>query len=475
MYSEKQVNAALSLYDQLGAITAVIRSLGYPSRTMLYNWIKTSRTSYRSPKIDDLSTQQAAFCTHRMKHVSVRHASLEQKLDIIRRCFEKGESVSVVALATGYSRSAIYGWRRCLKKKGMVGLMPPKQDIKRGGKIEDGINVQPQEATAAYKQLLEKITEMQMDIEILQQTILVLKKDPGVDQQNLHNKEKAVIADAMIKNYSLSTILKRLHLAKSSYYYCRQALNQPDKYRAVKDSMAEIFNSSYQSYGYRRITSTLKAIGTIISEKVVRRLMKSTGLCVMAVHKAHYSSYKGELSPEVPNLIQRNFHADRPSEKLLTDITEFSISAGKVYLSGIIDCYDGAVVSWNMGTSPDAKLANGTLELAAKSLTGAFRPILHSDRGCHYRWPGWIARTQTMGLQRSMSKKGCSPDNAACEGFFGRLKNECFYGRNFAGYTTVMFISYIDTYIKWYNNKRIKKSLGYHSPVDYRRLHQYAA
>ena len=89
MYSEKQVNAALSLYDQLGAITAVIRSLGYPSRTMLYNWLKTRKTSYRSPKTDDLSTQQTVFCTHQMKHLSVRHASLEQKLDIIRRCFEK--------------------------------------------------------------------------------------------------------------------------------------------------------------------------------------------------------------------------------------------------------------------------------------------------------------------------------------------------------------------------------------------------
>ncbi|MEG1820577.1 MAG: helix-turn-helix domain-containing protein [Oscillospiraceae bacterium] len=94
----------------------MIRSLGYPSRTMLYNWIKTRRTSYRSPKADDLSTQQTVFCTHQMRHVSVRHASLEEKLEIIRRCFEKGESISVVALATGYSRSAIYGWRRCLQK-----------------------------------------------------------------------------------------------------------------------------------------------------------------------------------------------------------------------------------------------------------------------------------------------------------------------------------------------------------------------
>ncbi|MEG1799707.1 MAG: IS3 family transposase, partial [Synergistaceae bacterium] len=102
-------------------------------------------------------------------------------------------------------------------------------------------------------------------------------------------------------------------------------------------------------------------------------------------------------------------------------------------------------------------------------------PVLHSDRGCHYRWPGWIELTKRRGLIRSMSRKGCSPDNAACEGFWGRLKNECFYNRSFADYSSDMFIKYIDNYIKWYNEKRIKSTLGYLSPKDYRSLHLDAA
>ena len=95
-------------------------------------------------------------------------------------------------------------------------------------------------------------------------------------------------------------------------------------------------------------------------------------------------------------------------------------------------------------------------------------PIIHSDRGAHYRWPGWLARMRDAKLTRSMSRKGCSPDNAACEGFFGRLKNELFYARDWSATTIEQFIQIVDSYIHWYNEKRIKLSLGALSPIEYR-------
>ncbi|WP_312072374.1 IS3 family transposase [Anaerotignum propionicum] len=95
--------------------------------------------------------------------------------------------------------------------------------------------------------------------------------------------------------------------------------------------------------------------------------------------------------------------------------------------------------------------------------------ILHSDHGCHYRWPGWISRMNQACLVRSMSAKGCSPDNAACEGFFGRLKNEMYYGKSWIYTTRDEFIDVINNYIKWYNEKRIKLTLGAMRPMDYRR------
>lgn len=214
--------------------------------------------------------------------------------------------------------------------------------------------------------------------------------------------------------------------------------------------------------------AVIKSKGTIVSEKVVRRIMKEEQLIVPYRKKRKYSSYKGEISPAVENVIARNFHADKPNTIWLTDITEFYIPAGKVYLSSIIDCFDGMAVSWTIGTSPDADLVNTMLDVAISNLSGGEHPIVHSDRGSHYRWPGWTLRMENAGLTRSMSMKGCSPDNSACEGFFGRLKNEMFYNRSWQGVSVEQFINELDSYLIWYNEKRIKISLGAMSPVDYR-------
>lgn len=205
-----------------------------------------------------------------------------------------------------------------------------------------------------------------------------------------------------------------------------------------------------------------------MSEKVVRRLMAEENLVVISPNKKRYNSYQGEVSPEVPNKIKRDFKADKPNEKWLTDITEFKIPAGKIYLSPIVDCFDGLITSWSIGTSPNAELVNKMLVTAIKTLDTAECPLIHSDRGAHYRWPGWVDLMDSRKLSRSMSKKGCSPDNSACEGFFGRLKNECFYNKKWTTITLEEFSDYLNNYIHWYNETRIKLSLGGLSPIDYR-------
>lgn len=185
--------------------------------------------------------------------------------------------------------------------------------------------------------------------------------------------------------------------------------------------------------------------------------------------RRRYASYLGEISPAPENIINRDFQAAAPNEKWLTDITEFQIPAGKVYLSPIIDCFDGMVVSWTIGTSPDAELVNTMLDAAIETVAETNdRPVVHLDCGGYYRWPGWLSRMGGANLTRSMSRKACSPDNAACEGFFGRLKNELFYPRDWKSVTIEQFIGVVDDYIRWYNEKRIKISLGALSPIEYR-------
>jgi transposase InsO family protein len=207
-----------------------------------------------------------------------------------------------------------------------------------------------------------------------------------------------------------------------------------------------------------------------ISEKVVRRLMKQECLVAATSKRRRYGSYLGEISPAPENVLNRDFSSNAPNEKWLTDITEFQIPAGKVYLSPMIDCFDGMVVSWSIGTRPNAELVNTMLDAAVEKITASGdRPVVHSDRGGHYRWPGWLSRIAEAKLVRSMSRKGYSPDNAACEGFFGRLKIEMFFSRDWLSTTIEEFVAALDAYIRWYNDVRIKISLGFRSPVEHRR------
>lgn len=123
-----------------------------------------------------------------------------------------------------------------------------------------------------------------------------------------------------------------------------------------------------------------------------------------------------------------------------------------------------------VSTEPEESMwMNTMLDAAIETVTESDeKPIVHSDRGGHYRWPGWLARVADAKLTRSMSRKACSPDNAACEGFFGRLKTEMFYPGDWRSTTIEQFVAVLDKYIRWYNEKRIKSSLGYLSPIEYR-------
>lgn len=113
--------------------------------------------------------------------------------------------------------------------------------------------------------------------------------------------------------------------------------------------------------------------------------MKEESLIVKVKKTAKYNSYAGEVTPPVDNIITRNFKTLHPNEKWLTNITEFAIPAGKVYLSAIVDCFDGLLVTWRIYTSPDSNLVNTMLDSAIQQLQPDEKPIVHSDRGVHYR------------------------------------------------------------------------------------------
>jgi transposase InsO family protein/transposase-like protein len=447
MYTQEQREYAVQYYLLNGrSARDTVKEIGYPSHECLCIWLRE----------DGISIAHGGARKSRVQ------LPYEEKIKAIRRCYDFGESPSKVASEIGVSNgSVIYGWRKIFLEKGEIALMT-RAEIRSNA---DKNNVSIPENTDDLKYVNERL---QMENDILKEIIGVLKKDPGVDPNALSNKEKTTVIDALRQRYQLTSLLTTLSIPKSSYYYSSAAGRKPDKYADLRMRVREIFDENEARYGSERIWLALQNEGTVASEKVIRRLMGDENLIVKGKRKKKYSSYTGELTPAPDNLLERNFHADEPNSKWLTDITEMAAKDGKVYLSPIIDCFDGKVVHYTRGLHPTAELTNTMLKGAISTLRDGEKPKVHSDRGCHYRWQEWIDLMNEADLTRSMSKKGCSPDNSACEGFFGRMKNEMYYDRDWKSKTVAELMEAIDSYIKWYNNKRIKKSLGGLSPVQYR-------
>lgn len=321
-------------------------------------------------------------------------------------------------------------------------------------------------ALESKKAILEKDVEyLEMEHAVLEKANESLKKDVGINYSNLTNREKAQIINALKGIFPIKSLLNIISLKRSTYFYEVKALNT-DKYKEIRPLLRTYFKENYSCFGSRRLHELFKQDGLVISEKVIRRLMKEEHLIVYVHKRKRYSSYKGEITPAMPNIVNRNFFATEPNTKLLTDITEFSLCDGKVYLSPLIDCYTGTPITYTIGTSPSAQLTNTMLD-NAHNIIGNNKAIIHSDRGFHYRLPGWIERMNRYGYARSMSNKGCSPDNSACEGFFGTLKNEFFYSKDWSKTTCTTFIRELSNYLDWFINKRIKKRLQYASPRDF--------
>ena len=454
-YTPSQRRKAVNYWLNNGGITYnTVKALGYPSRTELSNWLKEDVPDYKK----------------RIYKTSSIKVSDKNKEKAVKELCTSPSLVDDIAKDYNVTRTAVYNWKNKSIGKGNQHSMAKKNLTKKKTSNNS------KELTKEIKDLKNQIEDLSKDVfrlkmekDILEKAAELIKKDNGISIDCLTNKEKTIIIDALRDTYKLSKLLKSLNISKSSYFYEHRALNKEDKYLEVRNIIKEIFIENRNVFGYRRIYLELKKRNITLSEKVIIRLMKQDGLIVFVPKMKKYSSYEGEITPAVKNLLKRNFHADNPFEKLLTDITEFHIPAGKVYLSPIIDCFDGLPLTWTIGTSPNAELVNEMLDEAIRLTPKDKHPIVHSDRGCHYRWPGWIERMDKAGFIRSMSKKGCSPDNSACEGFFGRLKNEFFYNKNWTNVSIEEFIKELNDYIEWYANKRIKVSLGGLSPIEYRK------
>lgn len=235
----------------------------------------------------------------------------------------------------------------------------------------------------------------------------------------------------------------------------------------VKESIVTIFHENKKRYGYRRITQELHNNGLFVNHKTVQKLMRQLGLVCQVRARKKYNSYKGELGKIAPNLLERRFKADQPNRKWVTDVTEFKVNGQKLYLSPILDLFNGEVVSYSLSRHPNFKQITDMLESAFQKLPDKVdNLILHSDQGWQYQMKPYQRLLKAKGITQSMSRKATCLDNAVAENFFGLLKTELFYLENFTSIDQLekAIIAYID----YYNNRRIKLKLNGLSPVQYR-------
>ena len=254
-------------------------------------------------------------------------------------------------------------------------------------------------------------------------------------------------------------------MARSVFYYHLKALQRGDKHAQLKSEIEAIFHEHKGRYGYRRITSELKNRGYIVNHKTIQRFMAHLGLkCQTRVIR--YRSYKGNVGKVASNILNRNFVAKQPNKKWVTDVTQITIAQTKLYLSPIIDLYNGEVVSYNISNSPNLAQVYDMLDKAFVKVTNTKGIILHSDQGWQYQHRGYQRRLEAHGIIQSMSRKGNCLDNAVAENFFGIMKSELLYAQNFND--SEHFIAELQEYIEYYNNVRIKSRLQGMSPVQYR-------
>ena len=256
-------------------------------------------------------------------------------------------------------------------------------------------------------------------------------------------------------------------MARSTFYYHTKRMGQPDGYDAARKRIRLIYEEHHGRYGYRRITAQLRNEGVDINHKTVQKLMGQMSLKAKR-KRQHYRSYKGELGKIVPNVLNRDFKAPGPDRKWATDVTQVKIKDRWIYLSPILDMFNGEIVSYTISDSPNLKMVMGMLDKAFKTRDVHGDLILHSDQGWHYQHKTYQKALEDRGVTQSMSRKGNCLDNAMMENFFGLMKNELLYLHNWN--FVEQFKDALRRYIQYYNNDRIKLRLNGKSPAQYRAL-----
>ncbi|HHL6582117.1 TPA: IS3-like element IS1397 family transposase [Escherichia coli] len=406
------------------------------------------------------------FLLHGPRALDCRHKrsySPEDKLCVVLYALGHSESLPRVAARFNIpSHNTVKNWIKGYRKSGNEAFIRRRKEksmTRSDDTHENEANMTPEE----MKNELRYLRAENAYLKAMQEHLLE-KKPPGAG-------EKTKVIRSLRCGHCQSDLLKAAGLARSTLYYQLSLQKAKDKYADVKQLIASIFHEHRGCYGYRRIHCELQKRGLKFSGKTVRKLMQQLGL-KSPVRLKKYRSYRGNMGLAAENILQRQFKAEAPCEKWVTDITEFRAGGQKLYLSPILDLFNGEIVAWETACRPTEELVKRMLNKGLESLAEGEKPLLHSDQGWHYQIKSYQSALADRGLVQSMSRKGNCLDNAVMENFFGHLKEEMYYRRDYRNVEELE--NAVNEYITYWNQKRIKLSLGGLSPVEYRTEHQKA-
>ena len=254
------------------------------------------------------------------------------------------------------------------------------------------------------------------------------------------------------EKYSISEMCKFFEVSRSGYYDYVKRMDIPSKDLPLANKIKECQDKCGKTYGYRRVHIWLSKQGIHHNSKTILRVMQKYNLLsVVRRRKYHYYS---QYTHRYENLLNRDFHADRPNQKWVTDISYIHTKQGILYLSIIRDLYDNSIVAYKTSTTQNIALVLNTIKAAKKKEKVTADVQLHSDQGFQYTSNPYFKLTQSYGITPSMSRRGNPYDNALAENFFSILKTECIYRVKLKTYDEARLI--ISQYIDFYNNDRIQ-------------------
>ncbi len=259
--------------------------------------------------------------------------------------------------------------------------------------------------------------------------------------------------------YAVSVMCKFFEVSRSGYYDFVKRLGRSEQDEELAKRIKECQNKTDKTYGYRRVWKWLKDRNIVRNPKTVLRVMKKYGL-LSEIRRRRKWINLGQQVHKYENLLKRQFRADRPNVKWVTDISYIHTKEGVLYLSIIRDLYDNSIVAYKTSSRQTVNLVLDTIRLAMRKEKNrvAAELQLHSDQGFQYTSQGYFNLTQSYGITPSMSRKGNPYDNAMAENFFSILKTECIYRHKPKTFNEANDL--IDRYIHFYNYERIQNKTG---------------